>query len=404
MTSLVQGVHHITLCPGGAQQDIDFFTQILGQRLVKQTVLMDGNIPIYHFYYGNADADVGSIATCFPYSRKPGRAGSGQLSCTSYTVPNGAIAFWKEHCDRHRAEHSGVQERFGTKYLWTTTQIPRDAGTRGFFGAVLSVRDVRDQESFFVDALGFRKVGVDGPYHRFEVPGTGPGRIVDLHVEPERAPGSWGFGSGTAHHIAFNVETDDALVKQKAVYEELGFTDASEIKDRFYFHSMYVRSRVASSSSARRMSRVVFSRTRRRTNSGRSCSCRHGSRTSAMRSSRSWSPSRSRKKTGRGRKRRRHRGRSSPHTPLRETSPPFLCLVTRPRSTRISRQRSIRKLDITRREFVYFTDTRDAGAVSLDARERLFAVQRACTDPAARRRRSGRRTVEKHRRACGIRR
>jgi glyoxalase family protein len=94
MKSLVQGIHHLTLCPGGAQQDIDFFTQVLGQRLVKQTVLMDGNIPIYHFYYGNADADVGSIATCFPYSRKPGRAGSGQLSCTSYTVPNGAIAFW----------------------------------------------------------------------------------------------------------------------------------------------------------------------------------------------------------------------------------------------------------------------------------------------------------------------
>jgi len=101
---------------------------------------------------------------------------------------------------------------------------------------------VREQESFFVDALGFRKVGVDGPYHRFEVPGTGPGRVVDLHVEPERTPGSWGFGAGTAHHIAFNVETDDALTQQKALYEELGFTDASEIKDRFYFHSMYVRS------------------------------------------------------------------------------------------------------------------------------------------------------------------
>jgi len=57
-----------------------------------------------------------------------------------------------------------------------------------------------------------------------------------------------------------------------------------------------------------------------------------------MRSSRSWSPSPSRKKTGRGRER-RHRGRSSPYTPLRETSRRFLCLVTRPRSTRISRQR-----------------------------------------------------------------
>ena len=264
MKSLIHGIHHITLCPGGAQQDLDFFTRVLAQRLVKQTVLMDGNIPIYHFYYGNADADVGSIATCFPYSRKPGRAGSGQLSCTSYTVPAGSISFWKEHFDRHTADNSGVQERFGTKYLrarhpagllfevieertdmrspWTTTQVSRDVATRGFFGAVLSVRDPREQESFFIDALGFHKVGVDGPYHRFEVPGSGPGRIVDLCVEPERTPGSWGFGAGTAHHIAFNVETDDALVKQKAVYEELGYTDASEIKDRFYFHSMYVRS------------------------------------------------------------------------------------------------------------------------------------------------------------------
>jgi glyoxalase family protein len=264
MQALVQGVHHITLCPGRAQEDLDFFTQVLGQRLVKQTVLMDGTIPIYHLYYGNGDADVGSIATTFPYARKPGRAGSGQLSCTSYTVPKGATTFWKSHLDGHGAEHSGVQERFGAKYIrvrhpagllfemiedasdqrnpWTTKQVSRDAATRGFFGAVLSVRDVRDQESFFVDALGFRKVGVDGPYHRFEVPGTGAGRIVDLHHEPDREPGSWGFGAGTAHHIAFNVETDEALVKQKAIYEELGFTDASEVKDRFYFHSMYVRS------------------------------------------------------------------------------------------------------------------------------------------------------------------
>lgn len=264
MESLVKGVHHITLCPGGAQEDVDFFTQVLAQRLVKQTVLMDGSIPIYHLYYGNADADIGSIATTFPYSRKAGRAGSGQLSATSYTIPDGTITFWKDHFDKHKAEHSGVQERFGRKYLrvrhpagllfeviedssdkrnpWTTKEVGKDVATHGFFGAVLSVRDVRDQESFFVDALGFKKVGVDGPYHRFEVPGTGTGRYVDLHHEPDRAPGSWGFGAGTAHHIAFNLDTDDAMIKQKAVYEELGFTDCSEIKDRFYFHSMYTRS------------------------------------------------------------------------------------------------------------------------------------------------------------------
>ena len=71
MASLVQGIHHITLCPGRAQEDLDFYSQVLGQRLVKQTVLMDGRIPIYHFYWGNGDAEIGSIATSFPYSRKP---------------------------------------------------------------------------------------------------------------------------------------------------------------------------------------------------------------------------------------------------------------------------------------------------------------------------------------------
>ena len=263
MSTLVKGIHHITQCPGPAQQDVDFCTQVLGQRLVKQTVLMDGSIPIYHFYYGNADAEPGSIATSFPYSRKAGRAGSGQISILSYAIPRGTIGFWKEHVERYGVEHGGIQERFARKYLrmrhpagmfyevvevddsrrpWTTKCISADVATRGFFGAVMSVRSVEEQEQFFVDALGFRKLGVDGPYHRFEAASGGPGSIIDLQHEPDRAPGSWGFGAGTFHHIAFGVENDKALFAQKALYEELGYTDASEVKDRFYFHSMYVRS------------------------------------------------------------------------------------------------------------------------------------------------------------------
>src|SRR4029453_19438559 len=90
MASFVQGIHHITLCPGAAQEDLDFYTQVLGQRLVKQTVLMDGRIPIYHFYWGNGDAEVGSIATSFPYSRRRGRPGSGQVTITASSVPYGS--------------------------------------------------------------------------------------------------------------------------------------------------------------------------------------------------------------------------------------------------------------------------------------------------------------------------
>jgi glyoxalase family protein len=263
MSTLLKGIHHITYCPGPAQQDLDFYTQVLGQRLVKQTVLMDGSIPIYHFYYGNADADAGSIATSFPYSRRTGRVGSGQISVTGYAVPEGTAPFWAEHFRRHGAETGGVQERFGASFVrvthpagvefevveaddprraWTTERIGADVATRGFFGAVLSVCDIEEQERFFVDALGFHKLGIDGAYHRFEIPGGRPGRVIDLLHEPQRAPGSWTFGAGTFHHIAFEVDSDEALVEQKALYEELGYTDASEVKDRFYFHSMYVRS------------------------------------------------------------------------------------------------------------------------------------------------------------------
>jgi len=263
MASLVQGIHHITLCPGPAQEDLDFYSQVLGQRLVKQTVLMDGRIPIYHFYWGNGNAEIGSIATSFPYSRKPGRPGSGQVTMTCYAVPKGTARFWKDHFERHGVEHSEIEERFGAKFVrvrhpagmlfevveaddarcpWVTNQISADVATRGFFGAVMSVRSVEEQEQFLVEALGFRKLGIDGAYHRFEAGGSGPARIIDLHHEPTRPPGTWTFGAGTAHHIAFNVESDDALVSQKALYEELGYTDASDIKDRYYFHSMYVRS------------------------------------------------------------------------------------------------------------------------------------------------------------------
>lgn len=262
MTS-VRGIHHITVCPGPAQEDLDFFTGVLGQRLVKQTVLMDGRFPIYHFYYGNADADIGSIATSFPYARRAGRAGAGQVSAIGYSVPRGAMSFWRQRFDCCGIEHGGVEERFGARYIrarhpagllidmveehgdprrgWTTRHVSADVAARGFFGAVLSVSDVLGLEQFLVDALGFEKVGVDGPYHRFQTTRGTTGRVIDLHHDPRRVPGTWGFGAGTAHHIAFNLETDEALLAQKALYEELGFTDASEVKDRFYFHSMYVR-------------------------------------------------------------------------------------------------------------------------------------------------------------------
>jgi glyoxalase family protein len=261
--SLVKGLHHMTVCVGGAQEDIDFQTIIFGQRMIKQTVLFDGRYAHYHLYYANADAEPGSVYTTFPYGRVKGRPGSGQIQTTAYTVPKGSLKFWLEHLTRHQVKNSGIQERFGQKFIrfdhpsglqlevlednadsrkaWVVGEITPDVATRGFHGPVLSVREVAETERFFVDALGFRKTGQEGSYHRYEIAQGGAAKTVTLLHEPERPSGSWIFGAGTAHHMALEVESDEKLAEQKNIYEELGYTDASEIKDRMYFHSVYCR-------------------------------------------------------------------------------------------------------------------------------------------------------------------
>jgi glyoxalase family protein len=263
MDYFVTGIHHITLCAAGAQEDVDFITQAMGLRLIKQTVLFDGRYAHYHLYYSNANAEPGSVVTTFPYKRVPGRVGSGQISATTYAVPKGTAKFWLDHLKRHNVENSGVQERFGQSFIrfkhpsglqfevvedaadkrrgWTTDEIGSDVNMRGFHGPVLSVREVPETERFFVDALGFRKTGVDGAYHRFEIGNGGAAKTVVLVHEPDRPQGSWIFGSGTPHHLALEVPNDEALAEQKALYDELGYTDCSEIKDRNYFHSIYCR-------------------------------------------------------------------------------------------------------------------------------------------------------------------
>jgi catechol 2,3-dioxygenase-like lactoylglutathione lyase family enzyme len=68
MARLVKGIHHITVCVSGAQEDLDFMTKVVGHRLIKQTVLFDGRYAHYHLYYANANAEVGSVMTTFPYT------------------------------------------------------------------------------------------------------------------------------------------------------------------------------------------------------------------------------------------------------------------------------------------------------------------------------------------------
>ena len=71
MSDRIQGLHHITLCTGTAQGDVDFFVKTLGLRLMKRTLLYDGVEPIYHLYFGDEMGSPGNLTTTFPWRRVP---------------------------------------------------------------------------------------------------------------------------------------------------------------------------------------------------------------------------------------------------------------------------------------------------------------------------------------------
>jgi glyoxalase family protein len=111
---------------------------------------------------------------------------------------------------------------------------------RGIHSVTLSLRETAESEQF-MDVFGFKKTAEEGPYTRFEVREGGPQKIVDFLHEPDVPQGSWTFGEGTVHHVAFAVVNDEEQKQFKDYLEGFGFTDVSDQKDRNYFHSIYVR-------------------------------------------------------------------------------------------------------------------------------------------------------------------
>ncbi len=75
----ILGLHHITLVTRNAQRTVDFYTRILGLRLVKKTVNFD-DPSAYHLYFGDETGRPGTAVTFFEWPRaergKPGIGGT----------------------------------------------------------------------------------------------------------------------------------------------------------------------------------------------------------------------------------------------------------------------------------------------------------------------------------------
>ena len=258
------GHHHITMATGDPQEDFDFHTKVLGLKCVKRTLFYDGAVPVYHLYYGNDDGEESTLLTTFPVAHLgvKGKPGSGQVSNVSMSVPTDALNYWKDRLTSHDIAVSEA-ERFGERFLdfvsphginlsivgedndsrtpRSNGPVPEELMIRGTHSAGVSTRDMEFMEEFLQVAWGSHKVAEDGNLVRYAMGDGGSGTYTDFTIEPDRKPGSWTVGAGTIHHMAYKVDDPKDQAEIKFFTEGLGYTDFSDVKDRGYFDSIYVR-------------------------------------------------------------------------------------------------------------------------------------------------------------------
>jgi catechol 2,3-dioxygenase-like lactoylglutathione lyase family enzyme len=258
----ITGIHHITAIAGDPQRNLDFYTGVLGLRLVKLTVNFD-DPGTYHFYFGDRIGSPGSILTFFPWASVPrGTVGNGQVSAVSFAVPQESLDYWRERLTvTHGAGLHNAGERFGEPVLrfsdpdglpleiiatdrasrdtvWSGSTVDSQHAIAGFHSATLSEEGFEQTAALLRDVMGLRLIGNDDNRYRFQLGAGGPSSIVDVVCAPDGRSGT--LGAGTIHHIAWRTPDDEAQLgwRQRLVGD--GF-NVSPVMDRSYFHSIYYR-------------------------------------------------------------------------------------------------------------------------------------------------------------------
>ncbi len=257
----ILGIHHITAIAGNARRNHDFYTNVMGLRLVKKTVNFD-DPGTYHFYFGDEVGSPGTILTFFPWEGVTrGRQGSGMTTDIGYAVPSGSLPFWTERLKKENVQITGSGERMGEEFLsfddpdglpltlivpatvdarkpWETAEVKTDIATRGFHSVTLSLRSVSETSRVLTDIFGYSLKKQDGNRYRYSTEAVQGASLVDLLEVPD-VPRAVNAG-GTIHHVAFRVANEDVLMHFREKILESGLNITEKI-DRNYFFSLYFR-------------------------------------------------------------------------------------------------------------------------------------------------------------------
>jgi catechol 2,3-dioxygenase-like lactoylglutathione lyase family enzyme len=261
MDPTLPGIHHVTAIAGDPQRNIDFYTAVLGLRLVKVTVNFD-DPGTYHLYYGDGIATPGTILTFFPWPRAPrGRQGTGQVAVTALAIPPGALGYWMARLSQHGVAYDQLRTRFDEQVLafrdpdglvlelvarpdapdrlaWAQGPVPAAYAVRGLHSVTLWEEGYELTAQLLTRMLGFRLIGEEQNILRYAVGAGGPGALVDIRCAPSAGRGS--IAVGTVHHVAWRTPDDAHQLAWRERLVAAGL-NVTPVRDRQYFHSIYFR-------------------------------------------------------------------------------------------------------------------------------------------------------------------
>ena len=248
----LEGIHHVTCITGDAPGNVDFYTRVLGLRMVKKTVNQD-DPTVYHLFYADEDGSAGADITFFEYpGARRGRAGTGMVHTTTFRVASeAALDFWEDRLGSEGIStrrgggrlHFDDPEGLGLELAAVSTadaplvarhpEIPSEHALQGFDGVRAFALAPDSSRPLLEETLGFAPTGESS----WEARGAVRGGHYAYDPPPASGPGV--PGAGTVHHVAWASNMDEQEAWLTTVRR--AGAHASGVIDRFWFRSIYFR-------------------------------------------------------------------------------------------------------------------------------------------------------------------
>ncbi|TDI98826.1 MAG: ring-cleaving dioxygenase [Candidatus Dadabacteria bacterium] len=261
MSANILGLHHVTAIAGNAKKNYEFYTKVLGLRIVKKTVNFD-DPGTYHLYYGNETGEPGTILTFPPWDGiRRGRIGTGQATSTSFSIPEHSASFWLNRFQEYDVIYDNSSSRFEEEVLtfldpdglklelvshsskderkpWSTSEISQDRALKGFYNVTLTLEGYEGTAKLLTELFGYELADEHINRFRFVNKNSETANIIDLVCLPSGKRGS--VAGGSVHHIAFRVANEGEQLEAREKLIEMGYNITPQL-DRNYFKSVYFR-------------------------------------------------------------------------------------------------------------------------------------------------------------------